>query len=192
MKRINLSSVTRLASTAIFATVLSLGAGVAQAQDSMSPAPAPSVSSSGGGPKKMSLSLNVPGGGNPAGAGTAGLWMMMSPQLNVGLNLGLALDNENDPGHDILLAPALRYYFASMGPVAPFYYGTARIRIVDLPDPANTVQVGVAGGLGAEWFVTDVFSIAGWTGLGIDLIRQGDGVGVGTLTSGISAQIYWD
>jgi len=188
MKSNNRSLATGLASTAVLATLLSLGAGVAQAQEGFTPAP--TVSNASSGPKKMSLSLNVPGGGNPAGAGTAGLWMMMNPQLNVGFNVGLALDNENDPGHDILLAPALRYYFASMGPVAPFYYGTARIRIVDQDD--DNVQVGLAGGLGAEWFVTDVFSIAGWTGLGIDLVRAGEGIGIGTLTSGISAQIYWD
>jgi len=192
LKRTNLSSIARLATPALLAAVLSLGTSVAQAQDTT--LPPPSVSSdnmtSGGGPKKMSLSLNIPAGGNPAGGGTAGLWMMMSPQLNVGFNVGLALDSENDPGHDILLAPALRYYFAQTSPVAPFYYGTARIRLVDQDD--DNIQVGVAGGLGAEWFVTDVFSIAGWTGIGIDVVRPGDGIGVGTLTSGISGQIYWD
>ncbi len=192
MKRTKLSSTAYLATTALFAAVFSVGTGVAHAQDAFSPpsAPVANSGSGGGGPKKMSLSLNVPAGGNPAGGGTAGLWMMMSPQLNVGFNVGLAFDSENDPGHDILLAPALRYYFAQTSPVAPFYYGTARIRIVDQDE--DDIQVGIAGGLGAEWFVTDVFSIAGWTGLGIDLVRPGDGIAVGTLTSGISAQIYWD
>jgi hypothetical protein len=194
VKNLNFSSVTRLVAPALFAAVLSAGAGVAQAQD-LAPPSVPTEASSGGGgggASRKSLSLNVPGGGNSAGGGTAGLWMMMSPQLNLGINVGFALDTENDPGHDVLLAPALRYYFAQTSPVAPFYYGTALIRFVDVKDPNHNIQLGVAGGLGAEWFVTDVFSIAGWTGLGINIVRQGDGMGVGTLTSGISAQIYWD
>ncbi len=140
-----------------------------------------------------SLSFGVPSGGNGYAAGTAGYWMLLAPNMNVGFNVGLAIDTGgNDPVWDILLAPAVRFYTATDGNVLPFFHGQANFRIFDPGSGTEDPEFGVAGGLGLEWFATKNFSIAGQVGLGIDVLRPGgaDPVKIGTFTSGLTAQIY--
>lgn len=140
----------------------------------------------------MSLSLAVPAGGNPYAGGTFGLWYGLAPEFNLGINVGLGFDTAPvDDVFNLLLAPALKYYFAPASEVTPFLIGQLNLGFTNQGDDA--VDFGILGGFGAEWFVTPVFSIAGYTGIGIDILRPAD-VGplrLGTFTSGISAQIYF-
>jgi len=174
-------------SLAVLASAQIGGAPTAQAADDLLPSePPPGLMA-----KDMSLSFGVPVGGNPVAAGTAGIWTMLTPVMNVGLNVGLNLDTESDQGFDLLLAPAVRYYLAQIGPVATFGAGEMKVRVFDAGDETD-LDLGAAVGLGAEWFITDVFSLAGWTGLGIELFRPQGGLRIGTLTTGLSVQIYWE
>lgn len=159
-------------------------------------APAATTSSSAGngfGEGAMSLSLGVPGGGNPYANGTFGIWYGVSGNMNLGVNVGLGIDTAPaDTVFNLLLAPALKYYMMPGAEVTPFILGQLNIGYSSVPEDDN-LTLSVLGGFGAEWFITPVFSLAGYTGLGIDLLR-GPGVDplrVGTLTSGFSAQIYW-
>lgn len=51
-------------------------------------------------------------------------------------------------------------------------------------------QVSLGAGLGVEWFVTKYFSIGGDTGLAFQLMPT-DNFAFGTVTHGLSANIYW-
>ncbi len=139
-----------------------------------------------------SISVGIPGGGNPYAGGTAGIWMGMSENINLGLNFGLGLDTATDPvTFNLLLAPAMKYYILPGHEVSPFFIGQLNLGVTTAGNDA--VDLGIMGGFGAEWFVTNVFSVAAHTGLGIDILRPNevDPIRLGTLTSGISGQIYW-
>lgn len=149
---------------------------------------------------KHSLSFSVPGGGNPYANGAFGYWMMLTPEVNFGINVGLSLDRQ-DAGADtitswdLLLAPTLKYYTSRRSTVAPYYFAQLNLRLHDsgIDNASNDPELGLAGGLGVEWFPVPAFSIGGHAGLGIDILRQGNGepIAIGTFTSGLSAQIYF-
>lgn len=148
---------------------------------------------------KHSLSFAVPGGGNPYATGAFGYWMMLTPEINFGINVGFGLDrqgnNVNDDvttNWDLLLAPALKFYTSRRSVVAPYYFAQLNLRLHDTNGNTDP-ELGLAGGLGVEWFPVTNFSIGGHAGLGIDILRAGNGepIAVGTFTSGLSAQIYF-
>jgi hypothetical protein len=99
-----------------------------------------------------------------------------------------------DTQWDLLLAPEIRYYLTTMGPVLPFISAVLKFRMFDPGAADSENSLGVGGGIGLEWFITKVFSLAGHTGIGFDFIRPGDdsGVGIGTLTTALSVQLYFD
>ncbi len=140
----------------------------------------------------MSLSFAIPNGGNGFASGAAGVWMMFG-SLNVGFNVGLALDTGGaDTSWDILLAPTVRSYWFTDSQVAPFWFGQLNLRFAD-NGSTDTQELGIAGGLGVEWFVVDIFSISGQVGMGIDILRPDplDPLAFGTFTSALTAQLYW-
>ena len=146
---------------------------------------------------KKSLSFGIPNGGNGYVNGAAGVWMMMMENLNLGINFGLAFGNKPETNFDVLVGPAVRYYLDVAGPVLPFVAGQMNFRFYDDGVTGNDddPELSLAGGLGAEWFVTDIFSIAGHVGLGLDLLRAGGsdaGIRAGTFTSGMTAQLYFE
>ncbi|MEO1481960.1 MAG: hypothetical protein AAFU77_07620 [Myxococcota bacterium] len=142
---------------------------------------------------KHSLSFSIPDGDNGFAEGAVGYWIMAG-NLNLGINVGFALDTgTDDTAYDILLAPALRSYISTAGKVAPFWFGQLNLRLADVGG-ADTQELGVAGGLGVEWFPVPEFSVSGQVGLGVDIIRPDplDPVAIGTFTSALTAQIYFD
>ncbi len=139
-----------------------------------------------------SLSLSIPAGGNPYAPGTFGIWYGLSPELNLGINVGLGIDTAPvDDVFNLLLAPALKYYFRPNAEITPFIIGQINLGFTSAGNDA--VDFGILGGFGVEWFVTPVFSVAGYTGAGIDLLRPNDTepFRFGTFTSGLSAQLYF-
>lgn len=173
--------------------VATMGASIASAQESSN--------ASGGNALTLgakSLSFAVPNGGNGYASGAAGFWYMLAENVNLGFNVGLGIDRvdngtETTTNWDLLLAPAVRYYLSTSGVVAPYFHGQANLRFHDT-DGDNDPELGVAGGIGVEWFPVRNFSVGGQTGLGIDLIRSGSGepVKVATFTSALLANIYWE
>lgn len=147
----------------------------------------------------FSLSFGVPAGGNPYAGGALGLWYMVASPINLGVNLGFAIDSSGDGDDsvtttDILIAPAVKYYLNTNGQIAPFVLGQINFRTASDgdDDTDNTTEFGLAFGFGVEWFPTRNFSIGGHTGLGFDLVRPDPGnFAMGTLHSGLSAQFYW-
>ena len=144
-----------------------------------------------------SLSFAVPGGGNRYANGAAGIWYMISDDMNLGINVGLGIDRTDTGGGtntdwDVLLAPAIRYYMAK-GVVNPYFLGQVNLRFHDTGGD-NDPELGIAGGIGAEWFPVRNFSIGGEAGVGIDIIRAGNGepVRLGTFQSALVANIYWE
>ncbi len=185
------------ASLTLIGTAMLLSSSVALAQDDFGTAPPPPVASSAGGDNSIqtgvwSLSFQVPGGGNRTAPGAAGIWYVLSPSLNLGANLGLGMDTGGEEtAWDILLAPEIRYYLTTSGSVLPFVSGVLKFQMFDPGAGDSDTAVGLGGGIGVEWFITRAFSLAGHTGLGVDLVRPGDGIGIGTLTSALSVQMYF-
>mgnify|MGYP003572168704 CR=1 FL=1 len=164
-------------------------ASTASAQDDMA------MSTSGGSGDNsiangaQSFSFSVPGGGNGYADGAAGVWMMLSDNMNLGLNVGLGFANKPDTTYNILLAPAVRMYSSTDGNVLPYIHGQANLL---LPDPGD-LQLSAEGGLGVEWFVTKSFSLAGHAAVGLNLLQQGGsdaGISIGTFQSVLTANIY--
>lgn len=145
---------------------------------------------------KKSLSFGIPSGGNGYASGAAGLWMMVTPDINLGMNVGLSFGNKPETSYDVLVAPAIRYYVSKEGSVLPYFAGQLNLRIYDDGVDGNDddPELSVAGGPGVEWFVTDAFSISGWVGAGLNILQRGGsdaGIRFGTLTSGLTAQLYY-
>lgn len=157
-------------------------------------------------PGKRSISFGLPG---DEGTANFGVWTMFSENVNLGINLGLGLNRASVEGTTtgktsrISIAPALRYYTGSFGPVTPFLYGEAGLSYAKEHEPndASTKGFGLAGGLGAEWFPVGNISIGGYTGLRVGSAStsrsQAGGtiksstLSVSTLTSGLSINIYF-
>jgi hypothetical protein len=144
-----------------------------------------------------SLSFALPSGGNGYASGAAGLWYMVTDNINLGMNFGLGIDRQGAANTvttwDVLLAPAMRYYLSTSGVVAPYIHGQANIRFYDDKSDKH-VNLGVAGGIGVEWFPVRNFSVGGQTGLGMDIVRPDPGkpIKLATFTSALTAQIYWE
>jgi len=139
-----------------------------------------------------SLSLSVPAGGNPYAGGAFGIWMGLSSELNLGINIGLGIDTApEDDVFNLLLAPALKYYLMPGNEITPFIIGQINLGFTSVGDDA--IDFGILGGFGVEWFVTPIFSLAGYTGIGVDILRPGntDPFRLGTFTSGLSVQFYF-
>lgn len=160
----------------------------------------------------QSLAFGVPGGGNPYASGTFGYWYMVTPKMNLGINVGLSIDPQL--GHDMsngdettevlwdfLLAPTLKFYGNTNGNVVPFGFGQLNLRLHNqwksgpgTDTEGGDATFGIAGGMGVEWFVVTRFSISGQVGVGIDIVRAGDQnkpFALGTFTSGLAANIYF-
>jgi hypothetical protein len=155
---------------------------------------------------KHSISFGLPG--NQVGT-TFGVWTMFSDNLNLGLNLGLGVSSVSTEGTTTArttstsIAPALRYYTGSLGPVLPFLYGETSLSYSKTSQPVNRTLkgLGLAGGLGAEWFPVGNIGIAGYTGLALQsnwtTNNQGGSsttantLSIGTMTSGLSINLYF-
>lgn len=155
---------------------------------------------------KRSISFGLPGDG---GTTTFGIWTMFSENMNLGINLGLGLNRTSVEGTttakstDFSIAPALRYYTGSLGPVTPFLYGEAGLSFgkTHEPNDGSTKGLGLSGGLGAEWFPVGNISIGGYTGMRLasswtsrsqaGTTIKASALSIGTLTSGLSINIYF-
>ncbi|HEX6939870.1 MAG TPA: hypothetical protein VF158_10700 [Longimicrobiales bacterium] len=121
---------------------------------------------------RRSLTFSVPSGG-----GTSfGFWTMLSHRTNLGIDVHVSFRRRDgsspDDPHTIwgfAAGPAVKRYLPWIsGPVAPFIYGGA-----DLmwnhdsfgDDIERGLGLGLAGGVGVEWFPTRQISIGGFTGL---------------------------
>lgn len=142
--------------------------------------------------KKYGMNFLIPTGGKQ----TAGILYVLNPKMLAEVDVGLYWKDDafiNDKGKEeanwgIQLAPSIRYYTLTSGPIAVFLKGGIEIsknKEVDL-------FVDLAGGLGVEWFVTDQFSLCGDSGLVINLLNDPDNnLGLGTVSHGFSANLYW-
>jgi hypothetical protein len=150
-----------------------------------------------------SISFGLPG---DQGSGSFGIWTMLNEKVNLGLNLGLGISNSRTEGTttakgtSFSIGPALRYYTAALGPVAPFLYGQGDFHYGKdtLPAPERSDKgFGLTGGLGAEWFPVRNIGIAGFTGLRLARTSStrepisSSSFSFGTLTSGLSFNIYF-
>jgi hypothetical protein len=141
----------------------------------------------------LSLSFGVPSGGNDFAAGAAGVWYMLSDQMNLGLNFGTAVQFNQPESWDFLLAPAVRYYLTTGDRIAPFVLGQANLRLFENAAGDADLAFSLVAGLGAEVWLIDELSLAGYVGLGADLYQgEGSDVAFGTLTSGLTANFYFD
>jgi hypothetical protein len=139
-----------------------------------------------GGP--WSLQVGFPGGGNPYAPNAAGIWYLVKPNLNFGVNLAMGIDPQT-PGTvwNFGIAPAARFYLGS-GRLMPYAYADARLAFANGVDPT----LDGAGGFGAELFVSGPLSVSAQTGLRIGVIVPAthSPVNLATFTSGIIASLY--
>lgn len=151
--------------------------------------------------KQYGMNFLIPTGGKS----TAGILYVLSPQMLVELDVGLywkddalsettydpntgAPKTKKEANWGIQVAPALRHYILTSGPIAIFLKGGIEIS----KNKDIDVFVDLAGGLGVEWFVTDQFSLSGDSGLVINLLNHPDNnLGLGTVSHGFSANLYW-
>lgn len=142
----------------------------------------------------LSLSLGIPSGGNDYAAGAAGLWWMLSDRLNLGFNVGLGFDFDDDTrDYEMILAPTLRFYLTEGGQIAPFILGQVSLQVFENDFEDMDAGFGFTGGLGAELWVLSELSIAGHVGMGFLLYDgRGSSARVGTFTSGLTANLYFD
>lgn len=143
---------------------------------------------------KTSLSLGFPAGDNAYAAGTIGLWFMFTDRINFGANFGMGLNFDTPSAYDFLFAPALRLYLGEEQRIRPFLIGQVNGRVYENPDSGELdVNFGFIPGLGAELWILSELSVSGYLGLGFELYRgEGTSAAIGTLTSGIQANLYFD
>ena len=159
------------------------------------------VSVGAGGPAALTpgtwgLSLGVLGN-NPYANNTANISYFATGQFNIGLSLGLRIENGDDqlsnynPGvgggeWSLALAPMIRYYIPRGHRVVPYIFAKANFAMSDLP-PLDQ-YFGLEGGLGAEFFAYDYFSVSGYIGMNINMIED---FGLGLFTSAMMANFYF-
>lgn len=155
---------------------------------------------------KKSISFTLPGDG---WAQSFGFWNMLSDNMNLGINVGLNVRSGSVDGTTTTkqtgfnVGPAIRYYTANLGPVVPFLYGSGDIGFTKESQPGDEslTALGLAGGLGAEWFPLDNIGISGYTGITLNhswtsaqvagSTRKGTTTRLGTVTSGLSINLYF-
>ena len=190
-------------SLTLFITLLALmipSSLLAQGYTGGTPAPAANRSA-GGAPAALSagtwgLSMGVLGN-NPYANNTANISYFATGQFNIGLSLGLRIEEANDelsnytPGvgggnWSLALAPMIRYYIPRGHRVVPYVFAKANFAMSDLP-PLDQ-YFGLEGGFGAEFFPYDYFSVSGYIGLNINMIED---LGFGLFTSAMMANFYF-
>jgi len=136
--------------------------------------------------KKYGMSFLVPTGSKS----TAGLLYIMDDKKLLELDFGLAWKDKGGKDDEgtwgLLLAPGLRYYLMTKGDIGVYFKGLLQFA----KNKDQDASMGVFGGLGVEWWVTEEFSLCGDTGASIDLIPD-ENLGLNTLSHGFSANLYW-
>lgn len=158
-----------------------------------------------------SLSFRIPTGGSPWLDNSVGAWYMLNQRINLGLNLNLGIDPEQAIGADgnndtfvnvtFLIAPALKYYFTTSGPVAPYFVGQVRVGFernnsgTDSTGGDSAGVLSLLAGFGLEVFPWRFLSIGGTVGVALDLLRPlapQRSAALQTLTSAMYATAYFD
>ena len=164
------------------AVILTLGAaGVAHADEDIG-----ATAGHHGGP--WSLQVGLPGGGNGYAPNAAGIWYLVKPNFNFGINLAMGIDPQTaGTVWNFGIAPAARFYFGS-GRLMPYAYADAHLSFAKGADPT----LDGAGGFGAELFVSGPLSVSAQTGLRVGIIVPAghSPISLATFTSGILASLY--
>lgn len=120
-------------------------------------------------PGSRAIEIAVPEGG---GSG-AGIWWVLSPRTQFGLEGILQLSSTDVPGSDerrnqwaVGVGPALKRQFGVVGPVVPYWRTGALLQAGGGSGSTQDVtSVAIHGGIGADWFVHDRVGLGGHTGL---------------------------
>ncbi len=214
----------------IFAAVCLLYTAAAQAQidtPALAPPPPSVAAVAPGDPHSnslhqgvWSLSFKLPTGGSPWLDNSVGAWYMLHHQLNLGLNLALNIDPEQGTGTTttaadgtvvitndtfvnvtFVVAPALKYYFTTSGPVAPYVLGQVHVGFARGTDGITNTGgstagvLSVAAGFGLEVFPWHFLSLGGTVGVNLDLLRpqaQQRSAALQTITTALYAAAYFD
>lgn len=138
-----------------------------------------------------SLSFGVPLTTLSTSSGTIAVWRMVSGRVNLGLNLGVGmnavqradedsvavLSEFRTSNWDVRVEPAVKWYLRPPHPVAPYLYLAAGPSVEwyrssrsdgSARSAANRYGLGIAGGLGADWFPVRWLSVGGFAGLRFD------------------------
>ena len=148
----------------------------------------------------MGLSFGFPlGGFIPVGAGsTVGVTYLIENNMAVRLDFGL--DAQLSPsGKPVLfdISGSLRAYQIRKGSAAMYFF--PQLGFARTLDNLNNgvVSITLAGGIGAEYFFTDRFSVGGQLGIGLIFGNIGGPAGssvstsITTSTSGLFASVYF-
>ena len=150
----------------------------------------------------MGLSFGFPLGGFIAvgNGSTVGVTYLIDNNMAVRLDFGL--DAQLSPsGKPVLfdISGSLRAYQIRKGAAAMYFFpqiGFSRVLDANLP-PNGVVNITLAGGIGAEYFFADRFSVGGQLGVGLIFGNIGGPAGssvsttLTTSTSGLFASVYF-
>jgi hypothetical protein len=150
----------------------------------------------------MGLSFFFPGGGFTAvGRGsTVGVTYLLNDNLALRMDFGLdAVVSPSGTPVSFSIGGSIRSYQIRKGQAAVYFYPAVTIGRA-ITDPATntaTVFINLQGGIGAEYFFADHFSVAGQLGIGLDFGNIGGPAGssvstsITTSTSGLIASVYF-
>src|SRR5262249_14502381 len=130
----------------------------------------------------MGLSFFFPGGGFTAvGRGsTVGVTYLLDNNLALRLDFGLdAVVSPSGPPVSFSIGGAIRTYQIRKGPATLYFYPAVTIgrAITDVATNTATVFINLQGGVGAEYFFAEHFSVAGQLGIGLDFGNIGGPAG---------------
>lgn len=147
-----------------------------------------------------SLSFGIDGGGTAE----AGIWLFVTDRTNLGLLGSLNWFSEDRRNEDhrsglgLTLGPRAKWYLASSGSTAPFWYGGidfGHVRDSRQGRDDRTGRVlGLEAGFGVDWFPLDRFSLGGWTGLRLQderLPSDDTRTRLDTFTTGLRVHLYF-
>ena len=135
------------------------------------------------------LSFGLPAGGGP----TAGLTYFLDSKSAIRADVGLNIPVQPDFGFNLSVEGGYRMYMPNAGRLYPFLQPGAFIRSDAGKDFFDTAALTIAltGGIGAEYFFTERFSVSGQTGLALAFANEFDDIALTTGTSALFANFYW-
>ncbi|TVR66515.1 MAG: hypothetical protein EA422_01955 [Gemmatimonadales bacterium] len=147
-----------------------------------------------------SLSFGIDG----SGTAEAGIWFFVTDRTNLGLLGSLnwfSEDRRNDDdrsGLSLTLGPRAKWYLASVGSTAPFWYGGLDFGHVrdsrEGRDDRTGRVLGLEAGFGVDWFPLDRVSLGGWTGVRLQDERfpsDDTRTRLDTFTTGLRVHLYF-
>ncbi len=136
---------------------------------------------------RKGIAFGVPSGGGP----TIGFAYNLSDQASIRLDLGLDIQFAPKAQFGLSVEAGYRMYLPRIGNLSPFLQPGVFIAKPAADTTFKAISFALSGGVGAEYFFAQQFSISGITGLSLLTTGSFTAVRIATGTTAVFANFYF-